>query len=70
MIYWLSLTIIKRKTKYTFHAVAMFYIPKKETAYKIAYFSKIYYHTEVQEPILGGASTSQVRTATMLLLCA
>jgi hypothetical protein len=64
---------IKSKAKYTFHvaSILLFYNLQKITLTKVTHFSKIYYHTEFQDPKLSGANvapTLKIHVAIMLVL--
>jgi hypothetical protein len=60
-----SVIAIKPEAKHRFHAVTiLFCVLQKNPLTKVAYFSKICYHTSFQDPILNRdsvASTSKVR---------
>jgi hypothetical protein len=60
------------KAKYRFHGVAMVFNNLQQIYLKkLSNFSKIYYHTPYQVPLLRGANVapnSQIRPSTMLFL--
>jgi hypothetical protein len=66
-----SLITMKRKAKYKLHFFAMlFYIIQKITSTRVAYFSRICYHTTFRDPYLPGAgvtSKSNVRATAMFV---